>query len=48
MENIREKMIVLIMDKLNVEREIITPEARFTEDLGADSLDMVELIMEFE
>jgi len=48
MENIREKMIVLIMDKLNVERGIITPEARFTEDLGADSLDMVELIMEFE
>ena len=48
MENIKEKMIALIVDKLGVEKEIINSESRFTEDLGADSLDMVELIMEFE
>ena len=38
----------IIADKLGVEEGDITPEASFTNDLGADSLDTVELIMEFE
>ncbi|MDO5035661.1 MAG: acyl carrier protein [Porphyromonas sp.] len=38
----------IIVDKLGVDESEITPEASFTNDLGADSLDTVELIMEFE
>jgi acyl carrier protein len=38
----------IIIDKLNVDEEKIVPEARFREDLKADSLDLVELIMAFE
>ena len=38
----------IIIDKLGIEENKITPEARFIEDLGADSLDTVELIMQFE
>lgn len=38
----------IIADKLDVEETEVTPEASFTNDLGADSLDTVELIMEFE
>lgn len=38
----------IIVDKLGVEAEEVTPEKSFTNDLGADSLDTVELIMEFE
>ncbi len=38
----------IIVDKLGVEEEKITNDARFIEDLGADSLDTVELIMQFE
>ena len=38
----------IIVDKLGVEDSEVTPEASFTNDLGADSLDTVELIMEFE
>ncbi|MDO4771906.1 acyl carrier protein [Porphyromonas sp.] len=38
----------IIVDKLGREESAITPEANFTADLGADSLDTVELIMEFE
>jgi acyl carrier protein len=38
----------IIVDLLGVEPEQVTPEARFREDLQADSLDLVELIMEFE
>lgn len=38
----------IIMDKLGVDEKEITPEASFVKDLGADSLDTVELIMEFE
>ena len=38
----------IIVDKLGVEESEVTPEASFTNDLGADSLDTVELIMEFE
>ena len=42
------KIKEIIIDKLGVEESKITPEARFLEDLGADSLDTVELIMQFE
>ena len=38
----------IIVDKLGVDESEVTPEASFTNDLGADSLDTVELIMEFE
>jgi len=38
----------IIVDLLAVDPQKVTPEARFREDLGADSLDLVELIMEFE
>ena len=38
----------IIIDKLGVEESQITPEASFTNDLGADSLDIVELVMGFE
>lgn len=43
-----EKVKEIIIDKLNVDEEKIVPEARFREDLKADSLDLVELIMAFE
>jgi acyl carrier protein len=42
------KVKEIIIDKLNVDEEKIVPEARFREDLKADSLDLVELIMAFE
>ena len=42
---IEEKVIDIIVDKLGVERSEVTPEAVFVDDLGADSLDLVELIM---
>lgn len=38
----------LVADRLGVEEELVTPKASFTEDLNADSLDLVELIMAFE
>jgi len=43
-----DKVIDIIMDKLGVERSEVTPEAVFVDDLGADSLDLVELIMAME
>jgi acyl carrier protein len=43
-----EKVKEVIIDKLGVEEAKIVPEASFVDDLGADSLDTVELIMEFE
>lgn len=43
-----EKVKAIIVDKLNLEEDKVTPEARFVEDLGADSLDVVELIMGME
>ena len=43
-----DKVKEIIIDKLGVEDSKITMEARFIEDLGADSLDTVELIMQFE
>ena len=48
MSEIKTKVIAIIVDKLNVEESEVTNEASFTNDLGADSLDTVELIMEFE
>ncbi len=48
MSNSVEKISELIADKLGVEASKITPEAKFVEDLGADSLDTVELIMQLE
>ena len=48
MSNIAERVSKIIVDKLGVDESEVTPEASFTNDLGADSLDTVELIMEFE
>ncbi len=48
MSNITERVIKIIVEKLGITKEEITPNASFTNDLGADSLDTVELIMEFE
>jgi acyl carrier protein len=48
MSDIKSKVITIIVDKLGVEESEVTHEASFTNDLGADSLDTVELIMEFE
>lgn len=48
MSEIEEKVKSIIVDKLGVDEAEVKPEASFTNDLGADSLDTVELIMEFE
>ena len=48
MSEIAEKVKSIIVDKLGVEESEVITEASFTNDLGADSLDTVELIMEFE
>ena len=48
MSEIKAQVIAIIVDKLNVEESAVSNEASFTNDLGADSLDTVELIMEFE
>ena len=48
MSDVSSKVINIIVDKLGVEESEVTNEASFTNDLGADSLDTVELIMEFE
>lgn len=48
MANIAEQVKSIIAEKLGVEAEIVTEKANFTSDLGADSLDVVDLIMEFE
>ncbi|HEX2788070.1 MAG TPA: acyl carrier protein [Ignavibacteria bacterium] len=47
-DEIKDKVTKAIVDKLNVEESKITPEASFINDLGADSLDTVELVMKFE
>lgn len=46
--DLEAKVNSIIVEKLGVEESDVTPEASFTNDLGADSLDTVELIMEFE
>jgi acyl carrier protein len=48
MADVEAKVKEIIMNKLGVEASQVTPEASFTNDLGADSLDTVELVMEFE
>ena len=48
MSEIANKVKSIIVDKLGVDEKEVTPTASFTNDLGADSLDTVELIMEFE
>ncbi|MBQ9877651.1 MAG: acyl carrier protein [Bacteroidales bacterium] len=47
-EEIVKKVKAIIVDKLGVEESEVTESANFTNDLGADSLDTVELLMEFE
>ncbi|MDR1965236.1 MAG: acyl carrier protein [Synergistaceae bacterium] len=47
-EEIMAKLKELVIDRLNVEEDQIKPDASFVEDLGADSLDIVELIMGIE
>ena len=48
MAEIQSKVVEIIVDKLGVDASEVTLESNFTNDLGADSLDTVELIMEFE
>ena len=48
MSEISEKVKAIIVEKCGVSESEVTPEASFTQDLGLDSLDTVELIMEFE
>jgi acyl carrier protein len=48
MADTASRVKAIIVDKLGVDENEVTPEASFTNDLGADSLDTVELIMEFE
>ena len=48
MSDVAEKVKAIIVDKLGVDESEVTNEANFVNDLGADSLDTVELIMEFE
>ena len=47
-EDIQQKVIDLIVDQLGVDADSVTPDAHFIDDLGADSLDTVELVMAFE
>lgn len=48
MSEIANRVVTIITDKLALSPDQVTPEASFTTDLGADSLDTVELIMDFE
>lgn len=47
-EDIQQKVVDLIVDQLGVDADSVTPDAHFIDDLGADSLDTVELVMAFE
>lgn len=47
-KTVDQKVKDIIVEQLSVNAEQVTPEAKFIEDLGADSLDIVELVMEFE
>ena len=47
-DNIKEKITKIVADHLGIEEEKVTEEASFIDDLGADSLDTVELVMAFE
>ncbi len=48
MSDVQDKVTAIIVDKLGVDASEVSNDASFTNDLGADSLDTVELIMEFE
>jgi acyl carrier protein len=48
MASIEEKVVDIVVDKLGVDKSEVTPDAVFVDDLGADSLDLVELIMAME
>ena len=48
MASIEDKVVDIVVDKLGVDRAEVTPDAVFVDDLGADSLDLVELIMAME
>ena len=48
MSEVHDKVVSIIVDKLGVDASEVKTESSFTKDLGADSLDTVELIMEFE
>ena len=48
MSEIKEKVVSIIVDKLGVDPSEVVEKANFTQDLGADSLDTVELILDFE
>lgn len=47
-QSVEDKVKEIIVEQLSVNAEQVTPEAKFIEDLGADSLDVVELVMAFE
>lgn len=46
--SVKDRVIAIVAEQMNVAPESITPETSFVNDLGADSLDTVELVMEFE
>ena len=48
MASVKERVIDIVAEQLGVDKEKITPETSFVNDLGADSLDVVELVMQFE
>ena len=48
MSSVAEKVKKIVVDQLGVSEDQVTPEAKFIEDLGADSLDQVELVMALE
>ena len=48
MSTVFDRVKKVVVDQLSVEESLVTPEASFTADLGADSLDTVELVMAFE
>ena len=48
MEPVSDRVKKIIVDQLGVEEDLVTPEASFVDDLGADSLDTVELVMALE
>lgn len=48
MSSVAERVVDIVAEQLGVDKEKVTPETHFVNDLGADSLDQVELVMEFE
>ena len=48
MASVQERVMKIVIEQLGVEEEQVTPTAHFVEDLGADSLDTVEMVMAFE